>query len=293
MQETTTRPSTTATESGIPSSMPRIIQPPGGSPATTPENTVLVQVGFNYGLNYPFVAGTAQSANQIFQYLPQGVSAGLNLSPDKIQMRALEPYDTTADLGYITTLAQFYIPENLFSQLQLDIRTPISGLYTASEDVAVHTLMSLINPTIPLMVSDLNPSAASAALNPAAATSAAANDAAPLGGGAQTSSPVKASSVGIALAAIGGVSAYGAAMFFVARRYRRKHLRHSRASSVPSTGTMSHTGAGVFMSGARGGPRSLAGRSGGSRESGSSNGRSVRTQVISAPVAQENSLGWN
>ncbi|KAK5131510.1 hypothetical protein LTR16_000699, partial [Cryomyces antarcticus] len=94
----TTQASSTAIESGIPSSMPRIIQPPGGIPAT-PRNTTLVQVGFGYPLNYPFVVSTAGSANQIFTYLPQGIAYGLGLPNDQVTMHALQPFDTTKTLG--------------------------------------------------------------------------------------------------------------------------------------------------------------------------------------------------
>jgi hypothetical protein len=96
---------------------------------------------------------------------------------------------------------------------------------------------------------------------------------------------------------------YGAAMFIVARRYKRKR-QHRRASSMGSSqaSEMRYTDAGspAMMGGALmsrefssyGGAAAPGGRnSHGSGRSGM--GGSVRTAAISAPVAAENSLGWN
>ncbi|KAK5141256.1 hypothetical protein LTR04_002673 [Oleoguttula sp. CCFEE 6159] len=287
----TTQASSTAIESGIPSSMPRIIQPPGGIPAT-PRNTTLVQVGFGYPLNYPFVVSTAGSANQIFTYLPQGIAYGLGLPNDQVTMHALQPFDTTKTLGYITTLALAYIPSDMVSQLTLDLHTPVSNLYS-NPDPSIKTLMSMINPSFAVLSgASLDGGDASAASNPALATSASVADGAPIGGDSGNSAPVKGTSVGIGVGVVAGAAVYGAAMFLVARRYKKRRQRHQRTPSVPARRGMSQVGGlggGAFMSGGRGGRVSP-----GSRYSdGSSNGRSVRDQGISAPVMAENSLGWN
>ncbi|KAG9956755.1 hypothetical protein KCU78_g24715, partial [Aureobasidium melanogenum] len=141
--------STASQASGIPSSMPRVIQPPGGMPSA-PGNTTLIQVGFTYGLNYPFVVSTAGSANQIFEYLPSGLAYGLNLDASKVKMYALQPYDTTESLHYITTLALVYVPSDAINQLQLDVHTSVATLYN-NPDASTKTLMGMINPAIPMI----------------------------------------------------------------------------------------------------------------------------------------------
>ncbi|KAG9956782.1 hypothetical protein KCU78_g24713, partial [Aureobasidium melanogenum] len=141
--------STASQASGIPSSMPRVIQPPGGMPSA-PDNTTLIQVGFTYGLNYPFVVSTAGSANQIFEYLPSGLAFGLNIDAAKVKMYALQPYDTTESLHYITTLALVYVPSDAVNQLQLDLHTSVATLYN-NPDASTKTLMGMINPAIPMI----------------------------------------------------------------------------------------------------------------------------------------------
>lgn len=277
--------------------MPRLVQPPGGLPQP-PSNNTLVQVGFTYGLNYPFVVSSENTTNQIFAYLPQGIAYGLAVSEPDIRMNALMPYDTTQSMGYITTLAQAYIPSNLVTEMQQALHAPLGPLY-ANPDPTVKTLMGMINPTIPFL-----PGAAmyggtpSTTYNPAAATSASTGDGAPIGGDSGSSQPVKGSSVGIGVGAVAGAAVYAAAMVYVARRYRQKRQGHQRSSSVPTAGEMSQASGGMggyFMSGANGARDSLTGTGGrGSRQSaGSSNGRSVRDQGISNPIMAENSLGWN
>lgn len=275
--------------------MPRLIQPPGGMPSA-PSNATLIQLGLNYGLNFPFVVREQDSASQIFAYLPQGIAYGLGISHDKVQMNALMPYDTSKSLSFITTLAQAYVPAEMVDQLELDLHTPMSGMYSNPDDM-IRTLMNMINPTIPILPgASMDGDGSSSASDPGATGGPSSNQGAPIGGDTGESRPVRGSSVGIGVGAVCGAAAYAAAMVYVARRYKKKRLGHQRASSVPTAGEMSEAGngnggmGGFFMSGGRG--SSAAGS--GSRNSGhSSNGRSVREQGISAPVMSENSLGWN
>jgi len=274
--------------------MPRVIQPPGGIPVA-PNDTALVQVGFNYGLNYPFVSTTPGSANQIFEFLPQGIAYGLGITSDQVVMHALEPYDTTKDLGYITTLALFNLPSDVVNQMAVELHTPVSKLYQ-HPNPSVQTLMGMINPSFAVLAGQPLDGTRPTNADPAATTSATANDGgAPLGGDSGMSMPVKTTSVGIGLGVAAGAVVYGAAMVYIARRYKQRKSRHQRASSVPTTEYgYASGGAGAWMSGARGPGRGSGGRdSRNSGNSGSSNGRSVRTQQISAPVMSENSLGWN
>ncbi|KAL9095309.1 MAG: hypothetical protein Q9165_002566 [Trypethelium subeluteriae] len=309
-------------ETGIPSSIPRIIQPPGGM-QPQPSNSTLVQVGFGYSLNYPFVASTYGSASQIFQYLPQGVSHGLGIDPNSIAMHSLQPYDTTQDLHYITTLALFYVPSDQVNALSLNIHTPISAIYN-NPDPSVKTLMNLVSPSFPIQAGIGLPGTGSPDSSgqpnpndPSGASTSASNGGSPIGSDSGASQPVRKSSVGIGVGVCAGAVAYGAAMFIVARRFRNKRREkraHNRASSLGGDrtyGAMSQTGAGAFMSGAAGrgsgsgnherwspyGRNSAGGWGSGGRDSrgsgNSSNGRSVREAGISAPVMAENSLGWN
>ena len=223
-------------------------------------------------------------------------------------MHGLEPFDTTRDLGYITTLAIFYLPSEAVGQLITDVSIPVARIYD-NPNASVKSLMAMINPTIPVIAGGSLEQAGtgSGQGNTQATTTAAAGAGAPIGGDAGTSQPLNTGGIVIGLSAAAGAALYGAAMVFVARRYRARNSRHQRASSLTSapsprsrgftSGTFTQAG-GVFMSGGRapGSTRySPAGRySQGSRTSGgSSNGRSVRTQQISAPVMSENSLGWN
>lgn len=301
--------------------MPRLIQPPGGMPEQ-PSNGTLVQIGFNYGLNYGFVAGSSTAVSQIFAFLPQGIAYGLSIDPKDVKMNSLMPYDTSKELGYMTTLAQAYIPADLVDQLQLDLHTPVSNIY-GNPTASIRTLMSMINPSFSVQPGASLDGSATSDKNPAATTSASNGDGAPIGGDSGSSQPIRGTSVGIGVGACAGAALYAAAMVYVARRYKKKRARHARTPSVPaSQPEMSQRGSnltgsggmgGYFMSGANGHnsgvgrasaavTASSAGRSNGSgsggtrgsRNSGhSSNGRSVREQGISAPVMSENSLGWN
>ncbi|OTA26133.1 hypothetical protein BTJ68_11089 [Hortaea werneckii EXF-2000] len=299
--QTQTGSTTSATSAGLPTYMPRLVQPPGGMP-NAPKNATLVQIGFNYGLNYPFVVNSENTTSQIFAYLPQGIAYGLGVSHDQIKMNALMPYDTTESMGFITTLAQAYIPSDLVNSMEQGLHTPLGNLYQ-NPDAPVKTLMGMVNPTIPLLPgASLNEASGTKSSNPAATTSASAGDGAPIGGDSGSSQRVKGSSVGIGVGAVAGAAVYAAAMVYIARRYRKKRASHQRASSVPSTGEMTQRSGGgmggYFMSGANGRNSSRSGGTGGdgsgNRQSGgSSNGRSVRDQGISNPIMAENSLGWN
>jgi hypothetical protein len=116
-----------------------------------------------------------------------------------------------------------------------------------------------------------------------------------------TTAQERARTAGIAVGALSLAGLYGAAMFIVARRYKRKRQGHQRASSLTSSqasSEMRYTGAGspALMGGAllSRDISSYGGYAAGGRDShGSGQSGSARTANISAPVATENSLGWN
>jgi len=164
---------------------------------------------------------------------------------------------------------------------------------------SVSTLMSYINPAIPIIAgSTLGGGAASGTGASSAATSTTAVNNGVFDPSTQNqSASVKGATAGIALGAVGGAAAYGVAMFFIARRYKKRKQTHRRSSSVLNPAEMRQSGSpaligGAVMSGGRQSP-GYNRDSRGSRGSGRSNGNSVRTAQISAPMMAENSLGWN
>jgi len=258
----------------------------------------LIQIGFSYGLNYPFVVSSSTAVAQIFSYLPIGVAYGLGINESQMVLQYLQPYNTLSSLGYITTLAMAFIPSDQVDKLSLQLVNPNSNLYN-NPNPSVATLMSMINPSIPVLAGSSISGGGTPvnSANTAATTSGDATnqDGAPgsTSGSSSSNGPVRASAVGIAFGALAGAAVYGAAMFMVARRYKRRKANHQRSSSVLSGGVRPAENSNL-MGGARGsyGTRYGGGRT--SRNSDHSNGtnRTGRT-YISPPVMAENSLGWN
>lgn len=298
--------STSTMASGIPTDLPQIVAPSSGVP-TAPADNTLIQIGFLYPLNYQFVVANSMSSAQIFMYLPKGIAYGLGLNENQVIMHSLIPYDTTTSLGYITTLALAYIPSGMVSKLSMTVHTPLSPLYQ-NPNVPVSTIMSHINPAIPVQfgggLDGAEPANTGSGGTPS--PSAGVGD----GGVFKTESQDQTSSArgmtaGIATGAVVAAAAYGAGMFFIARRYKKRRLAHRRQRSVMNPAEMAQAGGpaltgGAMMSGGRqpggSGPGLGAGVGANdrhSRGSGKSNGNSARTAQISAPMMAENSLGWN
>ena len=287
---------TSSMSTGLPTGVPLILYPNTGA-ANQPENTDLIQIGFLYPLNYDFVWKHQESRDQIFLYLPQGIAYGLGIDLSNVTMQTLRAWDTTQDLHYVTTLALAWVPHDLVDTLSLALHTPSDKFYN-NPDASVKTLCSMINNAIPIRA-DNNTEPGRPTDGGTSPTSPSNQGAAPVGGDIGGSQPVKASSVGIGVGVVCGAAAYGAAMFFVARRYKKRRQSHMRSPSMYSSPVMSHVGpdpaaGAALMSGAMGGERSVSpyydrAESRGSGRSGGSSGR----QQISAPVMAENSLGWN
>lgn len=250
------------------------------------------QVCFKWPLNFPFVSAN-DGGQQIFHYLPKAIANALNISESEVQNFGLKPLDTTAYQGFITTLALFAIPKDLQNTLAAQLRNP-ADTFWHNEDSTVNDLTNLINTACPLAVGG-DTTTPNQPADPAATSNGGSSDGGAIGGDIGASRKVNSTSAIVASSAIVGAIAYGAAMFFVARRYRNKRIAHQRASSVPSTSRMTYGsipgGAAAWMHGARNGRMTPGSR--GSQGSSASQGRSVRTQQISAPVMAENSLGWN
>lgn len=81
-----------------------------------------------------------------------GLAYGLQISTANVTMQSLRPYDTTARLGYITTLAEAWIPSNLTDTLISYIVDANSSIYHYP-DTSVNTLMSLLSPLVIGMLS--------------------------------------------------------------------------------------------------------------------------------------------
>jgi hypothetical protein len=254
------------------------------------------QVCFKWPLNYPFVSKN-DGGQQIFHYLPIAIAEGLNISQSEVKNFGLKPLNTMQYQGFITTLAMFTIPADLQTTLAAQLRNPADAFWH-NKNSTVNDLTSLINTACPLPAGKLPGEGSpvnNAAADPESTSTEGSGDGGAMGGDIGASRPINSTSAIVASSAIVGAIAYGAAMFFVARRYRNKRMAHKRSSSVPSTGRNTFGsipgGATAWMHGARNGRITPGSR--GSLGSSNSQGRSVRTQQISAPVMAENSLGWN
>ena len=285
----------------LPTALPKAITPESAD-NPPPEDTTLIQIGFGFGMNYPFVVSNAKAAAQIFQLLPTALSYAGGFPVEKVQMRKLIPLNTQQSLGYVTTLAIVTYPSSMVEALRMDVKIPSSPLYSNDEQL-VYNLTQQINSAIDIILGSYpeDGAAPSADGGPAAtSTSTANNDPFDNGDGdsSNSSSGQRGATAGIAMGVVGVAAAYGAAMFIIARRYKRKKQAHRRASSISDSSGMRTAGSPPLMGGALlsrdfssyGGV--AGGRdSHGSGRSGMNN--SARTAYISAPVAAENSLGWN
>lgn len=239
------------------------------------------------------------AAAQIFKYLPEGLANAGGFSKDRIKVDWLEPMDTQRDLGYITTIARLHYPETMIAKLQSQMTAPNTPLFIQSSDI-VSDLMNNINRDIDIFGG--NPSGGSSGSgNSGDGNKDDKNNNTFDSGSGSSSSQQMGTTAGIAVGAIGISVMYGAAMFVLARRYKRKRqANHQRSSSVGSSqasSEMRYTGAGspALMGGALM-SRDMSGYGGvaGGRDSqGSGGNQSARTANISAPMAAENSLGWN
>jgi hypothetical protein len=242
---------------------------------------MLIQLGFNQELPWSFVATTSMSSAQIFMYVPEGLEHALSVLHSQVTMFALEPYYSWKTTGYNATLAMAYIPRQYLDQLRNELHNPNSRLYNQPSE-PVKALFSMIDPTIPLIVGQEGSSSTGSGVSGSGDNSdnSNSNTNANTNAGSASSSKTKVSSVGIGCGVVAGAAAYGAGMFWLARRYRQKRQLHRRSASTVEQMSQGGSAAGsVFAAGAR--------------MSGSQAGSGRSAQMISAPVMAENSLGWN
>ena len=141
----------TATSTGIPTSLPKAITT--NDVPNQPNGTQLIQISFLYAENYEFIATNPLAAAQIFSLMPQALAhaGGFEAGDERIQMLSIEPYDTSKPLGYITSQALIYFPEEAVDQLRLDVKIPQSELYN-HEAPLVRNLTREINPAIDIIL---------------------------------------------------------------------------------------------------------------------------------------------
>ncbi|CRK15235.1 hypothetical protein BN1708_011403 [Verticillium longisporum] len=207
----------------LPSDLPKVIGPGDTENVVQPEGTVLLQVGFLYAENYEFVSKNPMAAAQLFTLLPIALTDGAGIDAGKVIVTSLVPYDTMPSLGYITTLARFWYPKSMVDQLRMDIKIPNSRLYNNPQQL-IYNLTQNINPAIDII--------------PGSENIPGGNGGAPKSGSPNgnndmfnkkesNSTPIQtgtAAAIGIGAVTVG--VAYGAAMFLIARRYKRKKQAH-------------------------------------------------------------------
>lgn len=257
-------------------------------------------------MNYPFIVSNSKAAAQIFQLLPTALSYAGGFPVEKVQMRKLIPLNTQQSLGYVTTLAIVTYPSNMVEALRMDVKIPSSPLYNHPEQL-VYNLTQQINSAIDIILGSYPEDGAAPGSGDGESSSSSTSvpNSDPFDNdnddSSESSSSQKGATAGIAFGVVGVAAAYGAAMFVIARRYKRKKQAHRRASSISDSSGMRTVGSPALMGGALLSRdfSSYGGVSGGvaggrdSQGSGRSGGNSARTAVISAPMAAENSLGWN
>jgi hypothetical protein len=255
---------------------------PSNEVTEAPSDSTLLQLGFNGQLPWSFVATTPLSSSQIFNYTPQAIENALPTlaAKDYPVMFSLEPYYNWQATGYNATLAIFYFPRDKVEALRALKVNPNSALYNQASE-SIQSLMTMVDPTIPLEFSGNYPSSGGGSSS--GNTDSGNNDGSDGGSnnnsdGSASSSKTKASSVGIGVGVVAGAAAYGAGMFWVARRYRKRKQLHKRSSSTAEQMSQGSGAGSIFAAGARMSGSQRTGRSG---------------QMISAPVMAENSLGWN
>ena len=212
-------------------------------------------------------------------------------------MLTIQPYDNSKVTGYVATSVLVYIPSKDVSQLAELLHVPNSKLFEQPSE-SVRSLLANLDPTIPLVGDGISSSnsfsgfgsdgSGSSGTNFKGSQNAANSD----NGnndddddddnGTNSSAPARPTSIGIGVGVVGGAALYGAAMWWVASRYRKNRREHKRASSTVSQVRQNPGAEPIFASGAR---------QGSSSDSGGRNNRT--TNMISAPVNAGNSLGWN
>jgi hypothetical protein len=105
-----------------------------------------VYVGFGRELNWDFVSKNAVSQSQILSHTPRALAHEAGVDVSQVTSIRLQAYDTTATLGYITTLALFSYPGDT-EMLRIDMKIPSSPFYN-HPDPLTRQLTRMVNPNI-------------------------------------------------------------------------------------------------------------------------------------------------
>ncbi|KAJ6019370.1 hypothetical protein N7522_001437 [Penicillium canescens] len=210
---------------------------PSDEVTEAPSDSILLQLGFDSQLPWPFVATTPLSSSQIFKYTPQAIENALPHHPvkDIPVMFALQPYYNWQTAGYNATLAIFYFPRDKVNTLRGLKVNPNSALYNQTNK-NIKLLMAMVDPTIPLEFSGNYPIGDSNSTADGGGTGSG-HSGGPVSGninsdGSASNFKINASSIGVGLGAVAGAGAYGAGMFWVARHYRKRKQFHQRSGST-------------------------------------------------------------
>lgn len=221
------------TPAGSTDYLPAAIAPASGITAPSAGQT-LVQIGFLESLNYPFVVSNAMTTAQIFAYLPRAIGFALGTDPKTIVSNSLRPYQMS---GYSATVAYIMVPTSDLPQLEARWSDASSTLYN-QEDASLESLVLVIDRSIPLLIGGSTRSTASTSTTKSTGST---NTGAPNSGsladtGSSDSSATGSAKkiAGIGLGAAVATGAYASAMFFLARRYRKRKIRNRRRSGTLS-----------------------------------------------------------
>lgn len=139
------------TETSSPTNMPLIIYP--ADTVVQAEDSALVRLLFDSGLNYPYVVSHSLSISQIIQLLPIGLKYGLAQNGSVSGQFAVQSLRAASDLdAYTATAAYIYVPRSKVKKLQELVKDRQSDLYMDQESANVQALMLQIDSDIGLEV---------------------------------------------------------------------------------------------------------------------------------------------
>lgn len=112
-----------ATSEPWPEDLPRALLP--ADPQDSDKiDRALIRIGFLRPLNYVFLAQNTSAASQVMTLLPHILPEAHESDSDPVRVLDLVPYDTRVHLGYVTTLARLYYPDQLLDQLHKSMLDP-------------------------------------------------------------------------------------------------------------------------------------------------------------------------
>ena len=120
-----------------------------GQVTSAPPNTVHINVQFTQKMAWDRVSANSTQLSSIQSLVPQAFAFALAIDVNQIQMGALIPNDTAAELCYVQTVAQVYAPNQYTDTLESYAFNWSSPLFH-SPNKDVYTLMSdMYNMTFP------------------------------------------------------------------------------------------------------------------------------------------------